>query len=183
MKKILLTSIVFLSFIFIGTNHIYAKTEEDILAKSKEMIEINDKKYRFKGEFIKQIEKYLDKYEVTEEECDIVLTNVEEIINTLKETNTIEWNELSKENQTKITELVSDISIKTSIKATLTQDGILTVYEDNGEEFTKISNILEERAEKEKKEEEQSTTPTFILVGGAALLALTFMTRKVIKTN
>ena len=163
-----------------------AKTEADILAKAKTQETIGGKTIRVKANVISELERYLNKYEVSDEDCTTILNAVDQAISAAKDAGAYEWGMLSSSQKSDMITLATSVSNSTSVKAMLTMDGTLTIYESDGSVFTKLDDIVEVVTDDNsgvKPSNTGLTSPATIIIGGVALIGLLVVTRKVVKAN
>jgi hypothetical protein len=180
MKLNIFKIIVLLSaFLIINT----VKAEENkIMSKLSETQKINGKSYNINAGTKDKVQRYLVRHILSTSDTDIIVDDIDEIIEVYKAKSTPNWNELEEDDQTKITNIVADMNTRTNIKIDIDSEGIISIYEPNGELFTKLDQAFDELPE-EKKEipnEGNKSSNTAIIVGGAAFLVLVLVTSNVI---
>lgn len=122
--------------------NVFATNESDLLTKAKQTITINNKTIAVKSEVITQIERYLNQYEISDTDCQFISDKVDEAIELAKNAKASSWNSLTASQKAQMISLAEEINNSTSVKATLTSDGKLTIYNADGSVFTKISDAL-----------------------------------------
>ena len=122
--------------------NVFATNESDLLAKAKEPITVNGKTIRVKSEVITQVERYLKEYEISDKDCKFISDKVDEAIEIAKSAKATGWNGLTASQKAKMISLAEEINKSTSVKATLTSDGLLTIYNSDGSVFTKLSDVF-----------------------------------------
>ena len=140
MKKILVT--LFTLATFFGIVNVKAMSESDLRTKMANGYVVDETSVKPSEYQLSEIDRYLNKYEVSEEDCDFIASKMDEIYELAKADKAKSFTELSRASKTKAVSIVAEISSKTSVKASLTSDGILTIYESDGKTiFTKIVDI------------------------------------------
>lgn len=185
MKKVLYLALA-LVLSLTAVLKVNAATEADLIAKAKEVQTIGGKKIKVKDNVVTQLERYLNKYEVSEADCDTILTAVNSAIDKAKAAGATEWGMLTTAQKQEMITLATSVTDNTSVKGTLTMDGTLTIYESDGSVFTKLDDIVEEVTDEEsgtKPSNTGLTSPATIIIGGVALIGLLVVTRKVVKAN
>lgn len=136
MKKLFILSLV--AAMFVGVGNANAMSEADLKNKINSVavngivIEEGTKK---------QFSDYLDKYELTGKECDIIAKNIDKAIEIFKSENVTSINQLSSTAKNRLKALVSDVTSNTSVKATIT-DGALVVLNSDGTVFAEVDNKI-----------------------------------------
>ena len=137
MKKILIA--LFSIMLLFGIFTIKAICENDLLAKIKQGYVVDGETVRATDYQVSETERYINKYEVSDEDATFISEKIDEIYELAKADKAKSFTELSSVNKSKVVAIVAEISKKTSVKATLTSNGILTIYESDGKTvFTKI---------------------------------------------
>lgn len=139
MKKVFILSLV--AAMFIGVGSANAMSEAELKAKFDEastrgiVIEEGTKK---------QISDYLGKYELTSKECDVIANDIDKAIEIVNSENITSLSQLSSTAKNKLKALVTDVTTKTSVKATIT-DGALVVLNSDGTVFAEVDNKIVKR--------------------------------------
>ena len=79
-----------------------------------------------------EIERYLSKYELSDADATFIAEKMDEIYELAKADKAETFTDMSSASKTKAVAIVAEISSKTSVKATLTSDGVLTIFESDG---------------------------------------------------
>lgn len=155
---------------------VHAMTESELKAKMTQEYTVNGRTEKVDNSVVTQIERYFDKYEVSSEDCDYIAGKIDEAVELIKKGKATEWRELTSSEKEALITIVNDISSKTSVKASLSKSGELTIYEEDGKTvFTKLSNLIKNT----------DGSMSIVLVAGAAisLVGLLLITKKVVKAN
>ena len=125
-----------LSYVLLVFAMLFTVSNAKAMTKS-ESIEKLTKTYVIDGEEIKiseaqkvEVERYLDKYELTSEEADYIAGKVDEVVAIAQESKAKSFSDLTSAEVDKIVSIVSNVSENTKVNATLTKGGKLTIYED-----------------------------------------------------
>ncbi len=137
MKKGLLALLVTLS-LGIVTN-VDAMSKEQLKTKLTSSYNINGATFRLNSSQITQVERYLNSFDVSEEDADYIAGKVDEAVALVESGNATSISNLTSSERNKLTRLVNDISSSTSVKATVS-GGDLVVYNPiTGGVFTRIN--------------------------------------------
>ena len=144
MKKTLsIIAVLVIGLVMVLPFSVFAATESDIISKLSEPQTINGVTVSVKTDVLNEVKRYLTAYDLTEAECQIVCDNIDAAINKAKEEGATKWTELSAAGKSAMIGYLNNITDGTTINATLTSDGTLTVYDpDTGEVFTKIKDAV-----------------------------------------
>ena len=137
MKKIFIA--LFLVMLFVGIVNVKATTESELKTKIKNGYVVNGTEVKPSAYQVNEMERYLNKYDLTDEEATFIANKMDEIYEFAKEDKAESFTELSSAHKPKAVSIGAEISSKTSVKATLTSDGVLTIFESDGKTvFCKI---------------------------------------------
>jgi len=137
MKKIFIA--LFTVMLFVGIVNVKATTESELKTKIKNGYVVNGTEVKPSAYQVNEMERYLNKYDLTDEEATFIANKMDEIYEFAKEDKAESFTELSSAHKAKAVSIVAEISSKTSVKATLTSDGVLTIFESDGKTvFCKI---------------------------------------------
>lgn len=139
MKKLsylLLAVVVF----FMGTNA-YAMTEAQLKSKLTQAYVVGGKTISATPSTVAELERYLNTHDLSAADCDYIASKFDEALAIAQAAGAIRWSDLNSTDKNKIVALVSNISSNTSVKATLTAGGNLTIYEADGSVFSVLSDI------------------------------------------
>ena len=131
MKKTILI-ITFMALVFLGLTNVKAASESELLSKLSQGYIVDGETVKAPDYQINEAKRYLNKYEVSETDCDFIISKIDEIYELAKNEKAKSFTELSSSGKSKAVSVVAEISSKTSVKATLTKNGILTIYESDG---------------------------------------------------
>lgn len=162
---------------FMGTT-VNAMTESELKAKLTQTYTINGETVKLSDYQVAELERYLDKYEVSAKDADYIAGKVDEVIELAKTAKATSFSDLTADEVSKVIAIVSDISKNTSVKASLTKGGKLTIYEEDGKTpFTVITD---------KDNGIQDTNNNYFIIVIASvisLLGIVVITKKVAKAN
>ncbi len=139
MKKVFYV-LALTAFFLVGTN-VSAMTKQDLKSKLTNTYTIGEKEISAPANMVTELERYLNKYDLSSTDCDYIASKFDEALAIVQEVGVTNYTALSDSAKSKLTSIVSDISKNTSVKVTLTKGGKLTVYESDGKTvFTVISD-------------------------------------------
>ena len=176
MKKFrnLLLALVVL-FMSINVN---AMTESELVAKIKKAYVIDGVEVKITASQVTELERYLNKYELSEADCDYISNKIDEAVAIAQSGKAKSFTELTSDEVAKMIAIVSDVSENTSVKATLTKGGKLTVFEEDGTTpFTVITD---------KDNGIQNTDNNYFIIviaSAISLLGIVVITKKVAGAN
>ena len=174
MKKIVFITVLIMTFFMLNVN---AMTESELKNKIASGYEVNGETVKPTEYQLQEIDRYLNKYEISEEHADFISTKIDEIINIAKSSNAKTFTELSSSNKSKIVEIIAEISSKTSVKVTLTKNGILTIYESDGKTpFT-------EMRDKDITKQTGTNNILFVVASVISMCGICYVAKKAIKGN
>lgn len=153
-----------------------AMSEADLKAKLTKEYTVNGRTEKVDNSIVTQIERYFDKYEVSESDCDYIANKIDEAIELIEKGNATEWKELTSSEKESLIAIVNDVTSKTSVKASLSKGGVLTIYDEDGKTvFTKIENVIRNT----------DASMSIVLVAGAtiSLVGVLLIAKKVVKAN
>ncbi len=174
MKKVIL---VFALVAFLGIINVKAATESDLLAKLSQGYVVDNETVKASDYQISEAKRYLNKYDVSESDADFIIAKIDEIYNLAKADKAKSFTELSDASKTKAVSIVAEISNKTSVKATLTKNGILTIYESDGK------TVFTEIVDKDITKQTGSNNVLFIALGIVSVFGIAYVAKKAISTN
>lgn len=176
MKKLkcMLLAVVLL---LISTNA-SAMTESELKAKLTKAYTIDGETVQVTASQVAELERYLKEYEISSEDADYIATKFDEALKIAQDGKAKSYTELTTAEKQKMVSIVSDVSKETSVKVTLSEGGLLTVFEEDGKTpFTVI---------KDKDNGIQNTNSSYTLViiaSAITLLGAAVITKKVAKAN
>lgn len=136
MKKILF---LLVAVMLVGVINVKAMTESELKTKLENGFEINGEVIKPTAYQLQELERYFNKYEISDKDATFISEKVDEIYELAKNDKAKTFTNLSSTNKAKIVSIVAEISSQTSVKATLTNNGVLTIFESDGKTvFTKI---------------------------------------------
>ena len=161
----------------LGIVNVKAISENDLLAKFKQGYEVGGTVVKASSYQVSEAERYLKKYEVSDADATFISNKIDEVYELAKADKAKSFTELSDANKAKIVSIVAEISNKTSVKATLTNNGILTIYESDGKTiFTQIKDA-------DITKQTGSNNVMFIVAGVVSILGAFYIVKKAGKAN
>ena len=153
-------------------------TENELKAKLTQIYTINGQTIQASASQKVEIERYLNKYEISSEDADYIASKIDEAVQIAKDAKAPSFTDLTTTERNKIIALVSDVSEKTSVKVTLANDGKLTIYEEDGKTpFTEIKD-------KDNGIKQTGDNKMIIVIASVvSVLGTFYIARKVSKTN
>ena len=115
---------LFISVFFIGTLNVKAMTETELKDKLYQTVTVGGKKYTLSDEQKVITDRYLEKNEISSKDADIIWEKVQKAINIIKEQGNTNFTKYPQSVKNSLKALVAEISSETSVKATLTKDGL-----------------------------------------------------------
>ena len=174
MKKI----IIMIAFVLcLGIVNVKAATESELLAKLSAGYVVDGETVKATDYQISEAKRYLDKYEVSEEDCDFIIAKIDEIYELAKADKAKSFTELSDASKTKAVAIVAEIKEKTSVNATLTKDGVLTIYESDG------TTVFAQIIDKDITKQTGSNNVIFIALGIVSVFGIAYVAKRAISTN
>ena len=138
MKKFFLVVALAVVSLF-GITNVYAMSESELRAKVNSSYTINGKTITIPGEYIKQFNDYLDSFNVSSADCDVIAGQIDYLKQVAKNKNVSSFSEFVKVAETEIRASASLITASTGVKVTIGNDGTVTVYKYNSDQvFTKL---------------------------------------------
>jgi len=171
MKKGFLT--IFVAILLLGILNVNAATESDLLDHIKAEYNVNGTIVKASEYQVAEAERYLNKYEISDEDATFIIQKIDEIVALAKADNAPTFTDLSSASKSKVVAIVAEISSKTSVKATLTTNGVLTIYESDG--TTIFTKIVDEDIAKQTG----ANTIIYVIAGVAVLAGAVYVYRKV----
>lgn len=162
---------------FVGLVNVKAATENDLLNKISQEYVVDGEVVKATSYQVNEAKRYLNKYEVSEEDCDFIIAKIDEIYELAKKDKAKSFTELSSSSKAKAVSIVAEISNKTSVKATLTKNGILTIFESDGK--TVFAQIID----KDITKQTGSNNILVITLSIVSLFGIVYVAKKAIKTN
>ena len=164
-------------FLLVGTN-VSAMTKQDLKAKLTDTYTVGGKQVSAPANIVTEIERYLNKYDLSSKDCDYIAKKFDEALKVVQEAGATDFTSLSDSDKSKLVSIASDVSKNTSVKVTLTKGGKLTIYESDGKTpFTIITD---------KDNGIQNTNNNYLVIVIASvisLLGVVVITKKMAGTN
>ena len=132
MKKLGIIALV-VGLFTIGTVGVKALNEASLKEKLFQAIEVGGVKYSLSNADKKIVETYLEQNEISDTDATFIGEQVDKAITIIKGQKNVEFTKYPQNVKDELKDLVKEISTSTSVKATLTKDG-LTVKNADGSE-------------------------------------------------
>ena len=174
MKKIIVVTVLVMSVFMLNVK---AMTESELKNKIASGYEVNGEVIKPSEYQLQELDRYLNKYEISAADADFISSKIDEIINIATSSKVKTFTELSSSDKSKIVAIVAEISNKTSVKVTLTNNGVLTIYESDGKTpFTEI---------KDKDITKQTGTNNVLLIVASVIsvCGICYVAKKAIREN
>lgn len=143
MKIIRNLSIVIVAVVaFAFTLKVNAMSESELYSKITKSYTINGQTYKIDNSYAVEIKRYLDTYDVTDDEANYIATQIDEAVKVVASSGVTDIKNLSNENKDKLKSLVSNVKNNTSVNATVDKDGNLVIYDKDGNVFSKITKDM-----------------------------------------
>ena len=166
-----------IALLFVGTN-VIAMTESELAAKIKKTYVVDGVELKITAAQETELERYLNKYELSSEDADYISSKIDQAIAIAQNAKAKSFTELTSDEVAQMMTIVSEISDNTSVKATLTKGGKLTIYEQDGTTpFTIITD---------KDNGIQNTDNNYFIIviaSAISLLGIVVITKKVAGAN
>lgn len=133
MKKIAYVLLAVL--LMFGVTRVNAMSEDELYDVLTKKYTIGGKEWGVSDELKVQIQRYLDEFEVSEAHADYIASKVNEAISILKGEGTADVDKLSTKAKNDLKAIVDDISDNTSVKATVTNGGVVIKNPNTGADF------------------------------------------------
>ena len=174
MKKIIFVLVL---VAFMGIISVKATTESELKTKLMNGFEIGGEVIKPTDYQAQEIERYLNKYEVSDEHATFISEKIDEIYNIAKSCNAKSFTDLTSDAKSKIVSIVAEISSNTSVKASLTKNGILTIYESDGK------TVFAEIIDKDITKQTGSNNILFVTFSIVSVFGIAYVAKKVSKVN
>ena len=172
MKKIFL---VIALVMFAGIYNVKAMTESELRTKLENGFVINGETIKPNSYQLSEIDRYLAKYEVSNIDCDFISEKIDEIYDIAKASGAKSFTDLKDSDKTKIVSIVAEISNNTTVKANLTKNGVLTIYESDGKTpFTEVKD-------KDITKQTGENNLVFVVASVIAVFGVAYVAKKAIK--
>ena len=133
MKKLSVVALIVGLFV-LGTVNVKALTEAGLKEKVLQIIEVDGTKYGLSNEHKKMVETYFEQNTISDEDATYIGKKIDKAIEITKNQGNVKFTNYPQDIKDELKQMVKDISMETSVKATLTKDG-LTVKNTDGTEF------------------------------------------------
>ena len=148
MKKTLsMLAVLVMGLVMVLPFSVFAVSENDIINKLSETQIINGREVSVKSDVLNEVKAYLTEFDLTDAECKVISDNIDKAVALAKSEKAVKWNDLSASGKASMLSYFQAIVDGTSINATLTNDGVLTVYSPtDGSVFCKINDAVTDKA-------------------------------------
>lgn len=161
-----------------GFTNVDAMTESELKAKLTKEYVIDGEKIQMSASQVAELDRYLKEYEISSKDADYISKKIDEALKIAQDGKAKSFTELTKEEKQKMVAIVSDITKQTSVKATLTEGGKLTIFEENGKTpFTVITD-------KDNGIQNTDSNNTILAIAGIiSVVGVAVIVKKVAKAN
>lgn len=166
-----------IAVLFMSTN-VNAMTESELIAKITKTYIIDGEEVKVTASQVTELERYLNKYELSSEDADYISAKIDQAVAIAQSGKAKSFTELTSDEVAQMMTIVSEVSENTSVKATLTKGGKLTIYEQDGTTpFTVITD-------KDNGIQHTDNNYFIIVIASAiSLLGVVVITKKVAGAN
>lgn len=130
MKKLNLLFAVVISLFLVSTIKVNALTEADIKDKLFQTITVGGEEFKLGSGERKIVEDYLDQNEISDAHAAIICEKIDAAINIIKGQGNVNFKNYPQNIKNDLKALVDDISNSTSVKASLTKEGLIVKNSD-----------------------------------------------------
>lgn len=141
MKKLGIVALLIGLFV-VGTVSVKALTEDGLKEKLLQSIEVGGAKYSLSNADKRIVETYLEQNDISDADATYIGEKVDAAITIIQGQNNVDFTNYPQSVKDQLKALVTDISTNTSVKATLTKDG-LTVRNQDGSD-TIITKLVKQ---------------------------------------
>ncbi len=171
MKKLFLSLLLVVGLAV--TTNVSAMTEDELLDKLTQSYTINGRTEKLDEGVVVQVKRYFEENEVSSDDCDFIAAQIDKAVALVEDSGATKWDELTGAQVKTLIGYVEEVSNKTSVKVSLSKDGVLTVYDKAGKVFTKVS--------KNKIQYTGSSAAIMVVAGTISLVGFLVITRKIVK--
>ena len=155
MKKLNILFVTVISLFLIGTVSVNALTENDIKEKLFQTIKVGGEEFKLTNGEKKIVEDYLEQNEISDADATIICEKIDAAINIIKGQGNVNFKNYPQNIKNDLKALVNDISNSTSVKASLTKEGLIVRNNDGS---TVVINTL-------VKQTGYETSKTALIIG------------------
>ncbi len=141
-KKVIVLIILVISLMIFGITNVEAYTKEDLREKMIKTYRINGSEFKASQAQIAELDRYLKVNGLSDKDALYISNKIDEAIALIEAGNAKEFKYLTASEKQKLIAMVADISNNTSVKAALTDGGVLTIYNNDGTIFTKLGDLI-----------------------------------------
>lgn len=176
MKKVLFS--ILAAVLLVSTTSVSAMTEDQLFDKLTAEYTINGETVQATNAQKAELERYLSEFDISSSDADFIAEKFDEILKIAQDGNASSFTDLTDSEVKKVVKIVSEVSDKTSVKVSLTEGGVLTIYDKDGKTpFTVIKD-------KDMVIQNTDSNSAMILVAGAvSLLGIAVITKKIAGAN
>ena len=174
MKKKIIALVLVMLF---GILNVKALTEDELKTKMLNGYEVDGEIVKPSDYQAQEIERYLNKYDVSDDHATFISGKIDEIVELARADKAKTFTNLSSDSKSKCVSIVAEISNNTSVKASLTKNGVLTIYESDGK------TVFTEIKDKDIAKQTGSNNIIFIALSVVAVLGVVYVAKKAISKN
>lgn len=130
MKKLNILFAMVIGLFLVGTVTVNALTEADIKDKLFQTITVGGEEFKLSSGERKIVEDYLDQNEISDAHAAIICEKIDAAINIIKGQGNVNFKNYPQNIKNDLKALVDDISNSTSVKASLTKEGLIVKNSD-----------------------------------------------------
>ena len=132
MKK-LYVIVLLISIFLLGMVNVKALTENELKEKLFQTIKVGNSYYSLSNDQKKIVETYLDQNDISDADATIIGKKIDDAIAIIKKQGNINFTKYPQSVKNELKGLVADVSSSTSVKATLTKEGLVVKNKDGSE--------------------------------------------------
>lgn len=139
-----LFSVLLVVVAFMGIVNVKAMSEDELKAKVSGSFDINGVSLSIPKSYIKQLNDYLNEFEVSSDDCQYIADQVDILVNAAKTKGVKSISDFRKKCASEIKTACANVSANTKIKATVLSDGSVSVSRYNSnEEYSRLYNVIQ----------------------------------------
>ena len=143
MKKMLILALFLLGFFGVVTNA-SAMTEQELEKKMTQSYVINGSEFTISADNKVLLERYLNTYDVSEQDADYIATKVDEAVAIIKASGATNVDNLSVTAKNQLKSLVTDVSTNTAVKATVNNGSVVIYNPDGSSVFAEVNKLVKQ---------------------------------------
>ncbi len=161
MKRLNIIFAIIVGLFLIGTVTVKAAGETDIKNKLFQTIKVGNDEFKLNDGERKIVEDYLEQNEISDAHATIICEKIDSAINIIKGQGNVNFKKYPQKVKDELKDLVDDISNSTSVKASLTKEGLIVKNSDGS---TVVINSLVKQTGYESSKTAMIIGLSFIIV-------------------